>query len=54
MLKNEYSNDRHLGALFFRRAAQLGDQTCVKLQRGTGFEEISWRELGSKVRQAIL
>ena len=46
--------DRHLGALFFRRAAQLGDQTCVKLQRGTGFEEISWRELGSKVRQAIL
>ena len=54
MLTNEYSNDRHLGALFFRRAAQLGDQTCVKLQRGTGFEEISWRELGSKVRQAIL
>src|SRR5215467_180183 len=54
MLTNEHSNDRHLGALFFRRAAQLGDQTCVKLQRGTGFEEISWRELGSNVRQAIL
>ena len=54
MLTNEHSNDRHLGALFFRRAAQLGDQTCIKLQRGTAFEEISWRELGSKVRQAIL
>ena len=55
MLTNEYSsNDRHLGALFFRRAAQLGDQTFVKLQRGTDFEEISWRELGSKVRDAIL
>jgi long-chain acyl-CoA synthetase len=54
MLTNEHANDRHLGALFFCRAAQLGDQTCVKLQRGTSFEEISWRELGSKVRQAIL
>ena len=54
MLTNEHSNDRHLGALFFRRAAHFGDQTCVKLQRGTAFEEISWRELGSKVRQAIL
>ena len=54
MFTNEHSSDRHLGALFFRRAAQLGDQTCVKLQRATSFEEISWRELGSKVRQAIL
>ena len=54
MLTNEHSNDRHLGALFFRRAEQLGDQTFVKLQRGSRFEEISWRELGSKVRDAIL
>jgi long-chain acyl-CoA synthetase len=54
MLTNEHSNDRHLGALFFRRAEQLGDQTFVKLQRGSRFEEISWRELGSKVRLAIL
>src|SRR5215468_8324287 len=48
------SNDRHLGALFFRRVAELGDRTFVRLQRGTRFEEISWRELGSKVRDAIL
>ena len=54
MQTNQSSNDRHLGALFFRRAAELGDRTFVKLQRGTRFEEITWRELGSKARDAIL
>ena len=47
------SNDRHLGALFFRRAAELGDRTFVKLQRGERFEEISWRDFGARVRGAI-
>jgi len=54
MKTNQFSNDRHLGALFFRRVAELGDKMFVKLQRGMRFEEISWRELGAKVRDAIL
>jgi len=54
METNQFSNDRHLGPLFFRRVAELGDRTFVKLQRGTRFEEISWRGLGAKVRDAIL
>jgi long-chain acyl-CoA synthetase len=54
METNQFSNDRHLGALFFRRVAELGDRTFVKLQRGARFEEISWRGLGAKVRDAIL
>jgi long-chain acyl-CoA synthetase len=54
MKTNQFSNDRHLGALFFRRVAELGDRMFVKLQRGMRFEEISWRELGAKVRDAIL
>jgi long-chain acyl-CoA synthetase len=48
------SQDRHLGAIFFRRVAELGDKTFIKLQRREGFEEVSWHEFGSKVRAAIL
>ena len=47
------SNERHLGALLFRRAAELGDRTFVRLQRGERFEEISWRDFGARVRGAI-
>src|SRR4029077_461400 len=50
----QLSNPRHLGALFFCRVAELGDRPSVKLQRGERFEEISWRDFGSKVSQAIL
>jgi long-chain acyl-CoA synthetase len=50
----QLSNPRHLGALFFRRVAELGDQPFVKLQRGERFEEISWRDFGAKVSKAIL
>jgi long-chain acyl-CoA synthetase len=50
----QLSNPRHLGALFFCRVAELGDRPFVKLQRGERFEEISWRELGSKVCDAVL
>lgn len=46
-------NERHVGALFFRRAAELGKRTFVKLQRGERFEEISWEDFGAKVRSAI-
>jgi hypothetical protein len=44
------TNDRHLGAIFFRRVAELGDRTFVKLQRGERFEEISWRDFGGMVQ----
>ena len=45
---------RHLGALFFRRVAQLGDRTFIKLQRRDRFEEISWKDFGAKVQETIL
>jgi long-chain acyl-CoA synthetase len=49
-----YANDRHLGALFFHRVDQLGDRTCLKLQRGQCFEEISWRDFGAMVQNILL
>lgn len=49
-----YTNDRHLGAIFFRRVAELGDRTFVKLQRGKRFEEISWRDFGAMVQNVLL
>ena len=54
MNTNQPSNDRHLGAIFFRRVEELGDRAFVKLQRGERFEEISWREFGVKVYGVIL
>jgi long-chain acyl-CoA synthetase len=45
---------RHLGAIFFQRVEQLGERAFVKLQRRERFEEISWREFGSKVEAAML
>ena len=45
---------RHLGAVFFRRVEQLEERAFVKLQRRERFEEISWREVGSKVEAAML
>lgn len=48
------AGSRHLGALFFQRAAQLGEQTFIKLQRGGRFEEISWKDFGAKVEQTVL
>jgi long-chain acyl-CoA synthetase len=49
-----YANDRHLGAIFFRRVAELGDRAFIRLQRGEGFEEISWRDLGNLVQKLLL
>ena len=48
------TSPRHLGALFFQRVAQLGEQTFIKLQRGDRFEEISWKDFGAKVQETIL
>jgi long-chain acyl-CoA synthetase len=49
-----YTKDRHLGAIFFRRVAELGDRTFVKLQRDERFEEISWRDFGAMVQNVLL
>ena len=49
-----YTNDRHLGAIFFRRVAELGDRTFVRLQRDERFEEISWRCFGAMVQKVLL
>lgn len=48
------TKSRHLGALFFQRAGQLGEQTFIKLQRGGRFEEISWKDFGAKVEETVL
>src|SRR5262249_33870737 len=52
--QNPYTNDRHLGAIFFRRVAELGDRSFLKLQRGEHFEEISWRDFGAMVQNVLL
>jgi long-chain acyl-CoA synthetase len=49
-----YTNDRHIGAIFFRRVVELGDRPFVKLQRGERFEEISWRDFGAMVQNVLL
>jgi long-chain acyl-CoA synthetase len=43
-----------LGAVFFRWVAELGDRLFIKSQRGKTFEELSWRNFGAAVRNAIL
>jgi long-chain acyl-CoA synthetase len=52
--KPPYTKDRHLGAIFFRRVAELGDRTFVKLQRNERFDEISWRDFGAMVQKVLL
>ena len=49
-----YTKDRHLGAIFFRRVAELDDRTFVRLQRDERFEEISWRDYGAMVQNVLL
>jgi long-chain acyl-CoA synthetase len=49
----QLSHERHLGALFFKRVAELGGRSFIKVQRGERFDEISWGEFGNKVRHAI-
>ena len=48
------SAPRHLGELFFQRVEELGERTFIKLQRRDRFEEISWKDFGSKVRETML
>ncbi len=45
---------RHIGEIFFQRAAELGDRTFVKLQKGDRFEEVSWRQFAATVQKVLL
>ena len=53
-MSNTEPNYRHLGEVFFQRAAQLGDRTFLKLQSAGKFEEISWRDFETMVRETLL
>lgn len=44
----------HLGAVFFRRVAELEDRVFIRSQRGERFEEVSWSSFGANVQNAIL
>jgi len=48
------ASGRHVGQIFFQRAAELGDRTFIKLQKGECFEEISWGEFAALVSHALL
>jgi long-chain acyl-CoA synthetase len=52
-MEPQVSWDRNLGTIFFHRVAELGDATFIKLQRPEGFEEVSWRAFGAKIRAAV-
>ena len=47
-------NGRQVGQIFFQRAAELGERTFIKIQKGGGFEEISWNGFATLVRQVLL
>ena len=48
------ANGRHIGEIFFRRVEELSARTFMKLQNGSRWEEISWRDFGSLVRNILL
>jgi long-chain acyl-CoA synthetase len=52
-MTQQSSHERHIGAIFFNRVAELGERSFIKVQRGDRFDEISWRDFGQKVRCAI-
>jgi long-chain acyl-CoA synthetase len=44
----------HIGAIFFQRAAELGDRSFIKLQQGERYKDISWRDFGAMVENVLL
>lgn len=48
------AHSRHLGQLFFQRVEELGDRTFIRLQRKGRFDEVSWKDFGAQVRDAVL
>ncbi len=45
---------RHVGQIFFQRAAELGDRTFIKLQKGERFDDVSWQSFADMVRHVLL
>jgi long-chain acyl-CoA synthetase len=52
--QTQLADNASLGAIFFRRARELGDRTFIKLQRGERLEEVSWRDFSANVRHTML
>ncbi|HET9916334.1 MAG TPA: AMP-binding protein, partial [Candidatus Binatia bacterium] len=52
-LPQSLATGRHVGQIFFQRAAELGDRTFIKLQKGESFEEVSWRAFAAMVRHVL-
>jgi long-chain acyl-CoA synthetase len=44
----------HLGQIFFHRVRELDERIFLKVQRLGSFEDISWRDFGAMVQDAIL
>lgn len=45
---------RHIGQIFFQRAAELGSRTFIKLQDGERFQDVSWEDFAALVRNVML
>ncbi|MSP40185.1 MAG: hypothetical protein EXR70_16985 [Deltaproteobacteria bacterium] len=43
-----------VGQIFFQRAAELGERTFIKIQKGAGFEAVTWNNFATLVRQVLL
>ncbi len=50
----DFSQGRHIGQIFFRRVKEFADRTCIKFQRDSGMEEITWRDVGALVQNTLL
>jgi len=50
----QQQSKRHIGQIFFQRAAELGSRTFIKLQDGERFQEVSWEDFAALVRNTLL
>jgi long-chain acyl-CoA synthetase len=52
--QTQLADNASLGAIFFRRARELGDRTFIKLQRGECLDKVSWQDFSANVRHTML
>jgi long-chain acyl-CoA synthetase len=45
---------RHIGQIFFQRVNELGQRPFIRLQKGSGSVDISWRDFGAMVKNVLL
>jgi long-chain acyl-CoA synthetase len=45
---------RHIGQIFFQRVKELGERPFIRLQKGSGSVDISWRDFGAMVKNVLL